>query len=157
VTLLSPGILNVGRRWLPRARLWRLILDQSPEGWWDASSTSAFALEARALSETEQLPPTLLARLAEMFSGAAEEAAELASGAAAASAGDMLDGGRRAGSGADDVLGAAGATGDERRTEHARVAADMKPVGSGQEEDVKAAAANAEASCGTASALSDCR
>jgi hypothetical protein len=149
VTLLSPGILNVGRRWLPRARLWRLILSQSPEGWWDATSTSAFALEARALSETERLPPTLLSRITDMLSGAAEEAAELATGGGAA-AGDMLDGGRRAGAGADDVLGAAGNAGDETRTERARVAADMEPVGDAKIADD----GNAEAS--SSSTLLDC-
>ncbi len=42
----------------------RLILSQHPEeGWWDADSSTAFALEARHVSETENLPTTLLSRL----------------------------------------------------------------------------------------------
>jgi hypothetical protein len=38
----------------------RLILSQSPEGFWDASSTTAFALEARCAAETDALPPQSL-------------------------------------------------------------------------------------------------
>ena len=34
VTLLSPGILNMSKKWLPRARLWKLILSQSTTGYW---------------------------------------------------------------------------------------------------------------------------
>ncbi len=38
----------------------RLIMSQTPEGFWDASSTTAFALEARSAAETESLPPQSL-------------------------------------------------------------------------------------------------
>ena len=38
VTLLSPGILNMATKWLPRARLWRLILSQSTTGYWYVSA-----------------------------------------------------------------------------------------------------------------------
>jgi hypothetical protein len=130
LTLLSPGILNIGRRWLPRARMWKLILSQSPEGWWDASSTSAFALEARALSETEQLPPTLLSRVTDLLSRAAEEAAERGTGGGGV--GDALQGRGGRDDATDDVLEAAAAPGNvqnETHSEPARVAADMKPVG----------------------------
>ena len=34
VTLLSPGILNTAKKWLPRARLWKLILCQNVAGYW---------------------------------------------------------------------------------------------------------------------------
>ena len=34
VTMLSPGILNMNKKWLPRARLWRLILSQNVAGFW---------------------------------------------------------------------------------------------------------------------------
>jgi hypothetical protein len=56
VTMVSPGNVNGTKNWLPTARLWRLILSQSPEGFWDASSTTAFALEARNVAETDALP-----------------------------------------------------------------------------------------------------
>ncbi len=59
-------------RWLVRARFWKLILSQNTEGYWDASSTVAFALEAREASETVNLPPSLLTRLKDMVGGATE-------------------------------------------------------------------------------------
>jgi hypothetical protein len=34
ITLLSPGILNMNKKWLPHARLWRLILCQNKAGFW---------------------------------------------------------------------------------------------------------------------------
>ena len=70
VTMLSSGVLNVERRWLQRARLFKLILSQASNGSWGASSTTAFALEARPSSETKRLPRQLLTRLSEMLSGA---------------------------------------------------------------------------------------
>ena len=63
VTLLSPGVLNGRTRWLQRARFFKLVLAQSPEGWWDATTTVAFALEARSPSEVKAAPVTLLDRL----------------------------------------------------------------------------------------------
>ena len=63
VTLLSPGVLNGRTRWLQRARFFKLILAQSPEGWWSCSSTVAFALEARSATEVKATPVTLLDRL----------------------------------------------------------------------------------------------
>lgn len=68
------AVLNLQHRWLQRVRLWRLILSQSPEGWWDATSTTAFALEARPATETAVLPKTWLSRLMFMASATAEEA-----------------------------------------------------------------------------------
>jgi hypothetical protein len=59
-------------RWLVRARFWKLILSQNTEGYWDASSTVAFALEAREASETVNLPPSLLTRLKDAVGGATE-------------------------------------------------------------------------------------
>ena len=68
-------MLNLQHRWLQRVRLWRLILSQSPEGWWDASTTTAFALQARPGTELVNLPSTFLSRMLVLFSAAAEEAA----------------------------------------------------------------------------------
>jgi hypothetical protein len=72
LTLLGPGCLTLRRRWLLRARLFRLILSQSTEGFWDASSTVAFALEAREARETDNVPCTWLSRLQDALSGSAE-------------------------------------------------------------------------------------
>ena len=41
VTLLSPGILNTAKKWLPRARLWKLILCQNVAGYWCVSRSQA--------------------------------------------------------------------------------------------------------------------
>jgi hypothetical protein len=75
LTLLEPGVLNVTRAWLPRARLARLVLSQATDGSWGASSTTAFALEARAAAETDALPPpSRWERLRHALSHAAEAA-----------------------------------------------------------------------------------
>jgi hypothetical protein len=98
VTLLSPGILNGTHRWLVRARLWRLVLSQSVEGWWDAGGTTAFVLESRAAAETKDLPATLRSRVLLLLGSAA---------AAAAAGGNMdgMDGRHEGGSSAlDDAL-----------------------------------------------------
>jgi hypothetical protein len=110
VTLLSPGVLNSTHRWLVRARLWRLILSQNTEGWWDASSTTAFACEARAAAETASIKPTLLMRLVGLVRAAVETAAE--SGGTFETA---LEGAARHDTGAtslDDIL-ASGEQGEE--------------------------------------------
>jgi hypothetical protein len=74
ITLVSPGILNTTHKWLVRARLFKLILSQSTEGWWEPSSGTAFALEARPASETENLPPSIQSRVAAMLGAAVEVA-----------------------------------------------------------------------------------
>lgn len=38
--------INTRFRWWRKARLWRLVLTQSEEGWWDPTEASAFALMA---------------------------------------------------------------------------------------------------------------
>ena len=53
--------------------MWKLLLSQSTEGFWNASSTTAFALEARDPLETANLKPTLLEKLKQALSSAAEE------------------------------------------------------------------------------------
>jgi hypothetical protein len=64
LTLLSPGIMGTAHEWLPRARLWRLVLSQRADGSWGASHSVAFALEARPAAETANLPrPRRLAAL----------------------------------------------------------------------------------------------
>ena len=72
VTLLSPGVLNGTHKWLIRCRLWRLILSQNAQGYWDASTTTAFALEARDAKETQELPPTPMQKLLTMLGAVAE-------------------------------------------------------------------------------------
>jgi hypothetical protein len=74
VTMMSPGILDIRHKWLLRARLWKLLLSQhATEGYWDASTTTAFALEAREPSETAGLKPTLLQRITALVSNVTEE------------------------------------------------------------------------------------
>ncbi len=63
LTLLSPGILNTREKWWVKARLWKLILSQSPQGFWDPTHTVAFSLEARSVKEVSTVKPTLLERI----------------------------------------------------------------------------------------------
>jgi hypothetical protein len=63
-----------------QARLWKLILSQSPEGWWDATHSVAFALEARALTEVASLKLTWLEALKDRLTDVAELAGDLANG-----------------------------------------------------------------------------
>jgi hypothetical protein len=63
VTLLSPGIMNGRSRWLLRARFWKLMMSQSPEGYWDPTSSVAFSLCARGTQETAGLQRTVKERL----------------------------------------------------------------------------------------------
>ena len=86
MTLLSPGILNIAKKWLPRARLWKLILSQNINGYWDASSTTALVLEARTAQEVEVLPKTLVKRILELARSITESMVE------AEAAGDNDDG-----------------------------------------------------------------
>ena len=53
--------------------MWKLILSQAADGSWAATTTTAFALEARDRSETANLKPTLLMRLKNALGSAAEE------------------------------------------------------------------------------------
>ena len=55
VTLLSPGTLNSRTRWLVRARFFKLMMSQTTSGFWDPTSSVAFALCARARKETDAL------------------------------------------------------------------------------------------------------
>ncbi len=69
ITLVSPNVLNTRNKWLRRARLWKLILSQNTEGFWDASDSVAFALEARSVQEMRNLPSTLIERAAQCVRG----------------------------------------------------------------------------------------
>ena len=73
ITMMQPGCIDLRRKWLPRVRMWKLILSQDADGSWPASSSTAFSLEARATTETANLKQTLLQRIKETFSSAAEE------------------------------------------------------------------------------------
>ena len=86
VTLLSPGILNMSKKWLPRARLWRLILSQNTSGFWDASSTTALVLQSRTAEEVEVLPKTMFKRILDMIRSLTESVAD------AEAAGDGAEG-----------------------------------------------------------------
>jgi hypothetical protein len=55
-----------------QARLWRLILAQSTDGSWGPSSTTAFALEARALKEIKDLKMTFMEQLKDRFANISE-------------------------------------------------------------------------------------
>jgi hypothetical protein len=55
-----------------QARLWRLILAQSTDGSWGPSSTTAFALEARALKEIKDLKMTFVEQLKDRFANLSE-------------------------------------------------------------------------------------
>jgi hypothetical protein len=121
VTLTSPGVLNGTHRWLTRARLWRLILSQSTEGYWEASTTSAFAVEARALEEIEDVKLTFMKRMSLMCGALAAEAAELADGG---SDGVGFDSHNEE-SALDDALTA----GQQAKRTGKGESEDMKPVG----------------------------
>ena len=69
LTFLSPGVLNTRDKWWVRARMWKLILSQSKEGFWDCTSTVAFALEARSAEEVIQVKPGFLERLKDKLAG----------------------------------------------------------------------------------------
>ena len=86
LTLLSPGILSSRLNWLNIAFLWRLILAQDVDGSWGCTSTVAFALQARASREVEELKLGFFARLKERMISASEMGAELAD-----DAGDATD------------------------------------------------------------------
>ena len=75
VTLLSPGILNIRTRWLARARFFKLMMSQTTSGFWDPTSSVAFALCARARKETSALEHTAKGRFRD-FIGKLSEAFE---------------------------------------------------------------------------------
>ena len=64
------GNLNSGGSWLICARLLKLVLSQSVDGSWDASSTVAFALLARQQQEIDDLPDSILDKLKAIFNNA---------------------------------------------------------------------------------------
>jgi hypothetical protein len=59
--------------------LWRLILSQSTQGHWDATSTVAFALEARSLAEVATLQSTWWTRLKDRLADASDVVEDLLS------------------------------------------------------------------------------
>jgi hypothetical protein len=106
LTLLMPGTLNTRTKWWVKvsigvstathfaaparelcltrirahqARLFRLILTQSTEGYWDASSTVAFAVLARTATEVAELKSTWLDRLKERLADVADLAEDVLS------------------------------------------------------------------------------
>ena len=90
VTLLSPGVLNGRSRWLVRARMWKLMMSQTTAGFWDPTSSVAFALCARARQETTALDRTLKER-ARDFIGRLTEAFEEADGSGDGDITDTLE------------------------------------------------------------------
>ena len=78
LTLLSPGILNTRDKWWVKARLWKLILAQSPAGYWDPTHTVAFSLEARSTKEVADVKPTWLEALKDRLADLGDVADDLA-------------------------------------------------------------------------------
>ena len=77
LSLLSPTVLDGSDKWWQKARLWKLILSQTADGFWDPSDSVAFALEARPASETTNVKPTLLERMLDQLAGAGDVAESL--------------------------------------------------------------------------------
>ena len=78
LTLLSPGILNTRDKWWVKARLWKLILSQSPEGYWNPTHTVAFSLEARSTKEVASVKPNWIERLKDRLADFGEMADDMA-------------------------------------------------------------------------------
>jgi hypothetical protein len=79
VTMLSPGVLNTRDKWWLRARLWKMILSQSAaDGSWDATSSVAFALQARCVAEVADIKETWLERVKDRLMNLGELAEDLA-------------------------------------------------------------------------------
>jgi hypothetical protein len=73
LVMLSPGNLSSRGDWLSKARLWRLILLQQPDGGWRMSDSLAFALEAHAGRRPKALPKrSKLLDIIGLFTGDAE-------------------------------------------------------------------------------------
>ena len=77
LTLLSPGVLNTSEHWWLRSRLWKAILCQSREGWWEPTSSLAFVLEARSVAEVASVKETWLERLKDRLGELGEMADDL--------------------------------------------------------------------------------
>ncbi len=77
LSLLSPTVLDGKDKWWPKARLWKLILSQAPDGYWDASDSVAFALEARPAAETTRVKATRLERALDALAGVGDVAESL--------------------------------------------------------------------------------
>ena len=92
-----------------------------PAGYWEASTTSAFAVEARALEEIADVKPTLMKRMSLMCGALAAEAAELADGDSGAVGFDS----HNEESALDDALTA----GQQAKRTGKGESEDMKPVG----------------------------
>ncbi len=71
--------LSNARTCARQARLFRLILTQNTKGYWDASSTVAFAVLARTATEVAELKSTWLDRLKERLSDVADLAEDVLS------------------------------------------------------------------------------
>jgi hypothetical protein len=56
LVMLSPGNLSSRGDWLEKARLWRLIFLQQPDGGWRMTDSLAFALEAHAGKRPDHVP-----------------------------------------------------------------------------------------------------
>ncbi len=85
LSLLGPNVLDGKDKWWQKARVWKLILSQSqgsaisgaPGGYWDASDSVAFALEARPAAETSHVKPTWMERMLDKLVGAGDVAESL--------------------------------------------------------------------------------
>jgi hypothetical protein len=75
----TPQTASDARTRAHQARLWRLILTQNTEGYWDASSTVAFAVLARTATEVAELKSTWWDRLKERLADVADLAEDVLS------------------------------------------------------------------------------
>jgi len=63
VSLTMAGILTSRSEWLLRARLFKLVLSQSADGFWDPCASAAFASLARVAAEVDAVPMRRLTAL----------------------------------------------------------------------------------------------
>ena len=82
------GNLNSSGSWLICARMLKLVLSQSAQGFWDPSSSTAFALLARQQAECETVPTTLWDKVKAIVNSADALGAEEAEAADTVGEGD---------------------------------------------------------------------
>ena len=101
--MLIEGNLTQRKRWLEKARLWRLVLLQRPDGSWSLSQSLAAAVEAHAPCEAIKLPAREITRpLLKRLMAALAVAADGADAAISTDAGSAFDDAGAADVGLDD-------------------------------------------------------
>ena len=119
-------------------------------GYWDASTTTAFALEARDAKETQELPLTPMRKLLTLLGGMAEMAVD---------AGDSGDDGARHANDStamDDVMSTLTDVRNAHRTKSGTKAVDVDLHDDGSFRDSRSSMPRRSVSTARAAALSDC-